>query len=205
MKIFAFADIHCDYELLKKIVSRANRSDIDIVISCGDLSWFGSGIDECFEILSDIKKPTLIISGNHDRNEDINSFCKAHSNFVNINHKKYVFKDHLFVGYAEGGFGHIDPKLKLLSKQFKLFFKEHKGKKVLVLHGPPHGTKCDDRSCWHPPGIHNGSITARNLIEQSDIDLVLCGHIHECGDCMDKIGKAVILNPSKRGKVIEIK
>jgi uncharacterized protein len=205
MKIFAFADLHCDYDLLKKIVLRVNQNDIDIVICCGDLSWFGSGLEECFELLSKINKTVLLISGNHDGNENIDSFCKKYSNCININHKKYVYKDHLFVGYSEGGFGNVDPRLKLLSKKFKDFFKEHKGKKVLVLHGPPHGTSCDDRSCWHPPGIHNGSITARNLIEQSSIDLVLCGHIHECENCMDKIGKTVILNPSKAGKVIEIK
>lgn len=205
MKIFAFTDIHGDIETLKKIVERVNKDDIDIVISCGDLSYFGNGIEEVFKQLSKIKKTVLLISGTHESHDDVEYYCKKYANCININYTKHTYQDHIFVGYGDGGFGDIDPKLKLLSKKFKTFFNEHKGKKVLVLHGPPYGTKCDNRSAWYSDERYNGSKTARNLILESDIDLVLCGHIHECANCVDKIGRTTILNPSHRGKVITIK
>ena len=205
MKLFAFTDLHANLPVLKKIVERVNKPDIDVVICCGDISYFGMGLDECFKLLGLINKTVLMIPGNHETDEDINPFCEQYRNCININHKKYLHEDCLFVGYGDGGFSQADPKLKLLSKKFKTFFAEHDKEKVLVLHGPPYGTECDNKSAWYPDHRHNGCKVARKLIEDVQPNLVLCGHIHECEGDMDKIGETLVLNPSHKGKVITLK
>ncbi|MFA6088709.1 MAG: metallophosphoesterase [Candidatus Woesearchaeota archaeon] len=204
MNIFTFTDLHSDIASLQKIVLRVNKKDIDIVVSCGDLTNFGMKIEEVFLLLSKIKKTVLLIPGNHESDEEMNYFCNVYKNCVNINHKKFIYKNTIFVGYGDGGFVEYDPRLKLLSKQFKKYFKEFAGNKILVLHGPPYGTKCDNRSAWFSGERFNGSKTARTLILESKIDLALCGHIHECEGCQDMIGKTLVLNPSYKGKIIAL-
>ena len=69
------------------------------------------------------------------------------------------------------------------------------GGKVLVSHGPPHGT-CADLSGWKE---HLGSMDLSKAITEMRPEAVLCGHIHEApassGKAICKLGSTQIANP----------
>jgi Icc-related predicted phosphoesterase len=72
------------------------------------------------------------------------------------------------------------------------------GRTIYVLHGPPHGTRCD----LIGPGTHVGSRATRAFIERHQPPLVLAGHIHESpripgGSYVDRIGRTVVANPGQ--------
>lgn len=205
MKFFTFTDIHSDIDTMLEIVERVNEDDIEIVVFVGDISWFGQGTETMFDLLGMINKTVLLIPGNHDSEDEINAYCEIYPNCVNINHKKYEHNGTLFVGYGEGGFSMNDPKLKFLSKKFKNYFDEHDGKKVLLLHGPPYGTTTDAKASWYEDdSSHCGCKVARKLIEDTQVDLVLTGHIHEFEGESDYIGETMVLNPSHKGRIITL-
>ncbi len=69
------------------------------------------------------------------------------------------------------------------------------GGKVIVSHGPPHGT-CADISGWKE---HLGSMDLSKAITEMRPAAVLCGHIHEApvssGKAICKLGSTQIANP----------
>lgn len=67
--------------------------------------------------------------------------------------------------------------------------------KILISHNPPRDTVCDDLG----NGMHVGSVAVREFIEEHQPDACICGHIHE-GVGMDKIGKAMVINPGQFGE-----
>jgi Icc-related predicted phosphoesterase len=69
--------------------------------------------------------------------------------------------------------------------------------KILVSHAPPINT-LDKTS----KGYSGGSKAVREFVEENDIDLVVCGHIHECRGST-KIGKTQVINtgPARMGYV----
>ena len=70
---------------------------------------------------------------------------------------------------------------------------------LLVLHSPPHGTRCD---VIHS-GQHVGSRAIRRFVEAQQPPLVLAGHIHESprtsASYRDIIGRTVVVNPGQFG------
>ncbi|MFI5370105.1 MAG: metallophosphoesterase [Candidatus Eisenbacteria bacterium] len=73
------------------------------------------------------------------------------------------------------------------------------GETVFVMHGPPHGTRCDVIGS----GAHVGSRALRRFIETHQPPLVLGGHIHESprvsSSYRDTIGRTVVVNPGQFG------
>ncbi|TAL56731.1 MAG: serine/threonine protein phosphatase [Nanoarchaeota archaeon] len=66
MRTFAIGDIHGNYELLKKVLGKANFSyEDDKLIILGDIVDRGKYSKECIEELTKIKNKVFII-GNHD-------------------------------------------------------------------------------------------------------------------------------------------
>jgi Icc-related predicted phosphoesterase len=62
--------------------------------------------------------------------------------------------------------------------------------RVLVSHAPPRGTRID-RSVAR---LHVGSPEVRTFLENHDVALCLCGHIHEAGGDEDTVGTARCVN-----------
>jgi hypothetical protein len=200
MKILCFVDIHGNIESLKKLVERAKKDDIDLVICAGDISVFGDKLGKLIEICSKIKKPFLIIHGNHESEEEISKACRPFNNCINIHKAGFSGADFTVLGYGGGGFSKIDKKFEKVSKVFKKIIKE-KGKEkiILVTHAPPYNTKVDMIG-KNPVG--NKSI--RDFITEVKPDLVICGHLHENAGKQDKIGKTLVINPGYKGKIITL-
>ena len=73
MKILAFSDLHRDKKKAEEIVAQADQADV--LIGAGDFGTAGTGTAETLEILQQARKPTLIVPGNHDDSEALQSFC----------------------------------------------------------------------------------------------------------------------------------
>jgi len=62
--------------------------------------------------------------------------------------------------------------------------------RIVVSHPPPRGTAVDRIRL----GLHAGSRSVRQLVEEQQPDLLLCGHIHEAAG-EDRLGRTCLLNP----------
>jgi Icc-related predicted phosphoesterase len=63
------------------------------------------------------------------------------------------------------------------------------GRHVLLSHPPPHGGRLDCTSA----GKHVGSTALRDFIDETQPELVLCGHIHEARG-VEKLGRTTAVN-----------
>ena len=199
MKILAFVDLHGRRTTLKKIVARANKDDIDMVVNAGDLTIFGDKLNSIARELSKIKKPIIMLPYNHETDEEIKNICKKYPQMIYLQKKWLRKKNYLFMGYGGGGFTFIDKKFEKLAVQFKKLIK--KGDRVILIsHAPPYNTKLDILE----NGEHCGNKSIRKFIDKEKPNLVICGHIHPCANKKQKIGKSLIINPGWKGKVIEI-
>jgi Icc-related predicted phosphoesterase len=199
MKILAFVDSHGNVTALKKLVERAKKQDIDLVICAGDISVFGDKLKKLISLFKNIKKPFVIIPGNHEDNSEVTKACKPFQNCVNIHKKAFRGKGSVIFGYGGGGFSLVDKKFEKIAEKFKTKIK-NKEKVILVTHAPPYNTKVD-KIGKNPVG--NKSI--RKFILEAKPHLAICGHLHENAGKIDTIGRTKVVNPGYKGKIIEIK
>ena len=200
MKILTFVDLHGNIGSLRKIVERGKKDDIDLVICAGDISVFGDKLNKLVEMCSKMKKPFLMIHGNHESEEEIDKACRPFETCVNIHRAGFSGPDFTVLGYGGGGFNKVDKGFEKAAKIFKKILKQRQGHKIiLVTHAPPYNTAVD-RIGKNPVG--NKSI--REFIVSAKPDLVICGHLHENAGKKDKIGKTLVINPGYKGKIIAL-
>ena len=133
MKIFAFTDVHGQYDIIQILKKKANKKDIDIVVCTGDFTWFGNHLNEILKDLNTINKPFLIIPGNHEQNSTLSKTSKNLKNIINIHKKIYEFENFNFIGFGTGGFDlfehsfekFIDQKSKILKTKQNLILLTH--------------------------------------------------------------------------------
>ncbi|NQV08846.1 metallophosphoesterase [Candidatus Woesearchaeota archaeon] len=196
MKILAFTDTHGSKRALTKVKEKAKKADI--VICAGDITIFSQDLDKILKELNKLKKPVLIIPGNHELQEEIKHAASKLDNIYPIHNSKFKFNDVLFIGYEGDGFSLKDSGFRKASKKFEKWVKKHE-KVILVTHAPPYGTKLDqlmDDYC--------GNKDIRKFIEKHDIKIAISGHIHENEGKRDKIKNTVVINPGPFGKIINI-
>lgn len=66
----------------------------------------------------------------------------------------------------------------------------HYERRILIIHEPPKDSACDHVG----DGLHVGSQAVREFIEQTNLDLVVTGHIHESTG-QDELGGTPVFNP----------
>ncbi len=197
MKILALVDLHGDMKLLKKLVKRAKEKDIDLVVVAGDLTMFEDHLRYIIRKLNTIGKKVLIIPGNHESEKSLKEVVKDYENCIEFNKKVARFREHVFLGYGEGGFALKDAEFRKLARHW--YGEYQKEKVVLVLHAPPFGTKLDKIN-----GRYVGNKDFRKFIERIKPKLVICGHLHETAGKTDKIGETKVINPGWEGMVVEL-
>jgi hypothetical protein len=198
MKIIAFVDSHGNEDTLKKIVERAKKEDIELVICAGDITIFGNNLNKLIRIMNRIQKPFLIIPGNHEEHIDLQKACKPYQNCINIHKKGFRGNGFIILGYGGGGFSLVDKNFEKIAERFKKIIKDNE-KVILVTHAPPYNTNVDKinkKPC--------GNKSVRKFIQEAKPDLVICGHLHENAEKEDKIKNTRIINPGYKGKIIII-
>ena len=192
LKILSFGDIHEETQNLKKLESELK--ECNIVIISGDLTNY-HGKAQAKKIIDEIKEFKVKVyaqPGNLDQ-EEVNDYLTAEN--INLHGNGFVCGD---VGIFGVGGSNTTPfntpteysEDEISQFLYKGYEKVKKCKtKILVPHMPPKDTKVD----LIGSGMHVGSQSVRDFIETNNLDLCICGHIHEAR-CMDKIGKAEIVN-----------
>ncbi len=71
---------------------------------------------------------------------------------------------------------------------------------VMVCHAPPYGTPLDQIR----PGVHAGSRSVREFVEQRRPAWFFCGHIHEAEGAEAELGATRAINVGKRGYLLEL-
>ena len=198
MKFLTFGDLHDDKPALKDLLARAEKPDIDFVVSVGDISVFGRGLRNILKRFNSLGKKFYVIPGNHESDSMLNELTPEFPNCINFHQKILKMGTYLFLGYGEGGFTLEDPRFRKIAREW---YGKYKGKNiVLVTHQPPFGTKLDFLETRHV-----GNKDFRKFIERIKPKLAISGHLHETVGIRDKIGPTRLVNPGWDGLVIELK
>ena len=191
MKIVALTDIHGIYETASAII-RAEKPDV--VVIGGDLTTVGS-MREAADALDLFHKgcdTILVVAGNMDLPEHDDMFFQMG---CSINGRGRLVGDVGFFGVSGAPHSKLKTPYEISEQRILSLARSGYAEvreapiKIFVPHAPPYGTKLD---IIHP-GIHVGSTSVREFIEDHSPDAVICGHIHE-GRGTDSIERTTIVN-----------
>ncbi len=200
MKILAFVDLHGSFKALKRLEKLAKKENPDIILCAGDVSIFEQNLDYLMHKISRLKKPVLIVHGNHEDEGTLKKSCSLFENITFIHGRTYEFNNVLFIGWGGGGFSLRDKELEKKTKEFKKKMEKF-DKVILLTHAPPYNTRLDkiiEQSC--------GNKTIRNFISENTkkIKVAVSGHLHENAGTEDHVKETRVVNPGPFGKVITI-
>ena len=183
LKILAISDLHgnSEFEIPK---------DVELILVAGDIMPYAPGYQaeevlegkKVIEHLKDSGKPVILVSGNVDYPEEIERMCED-SNITFVPYGKVEFQDYKIIAFS---YGLSYEEIKSFSKEL---FDENDSKTILLTHAPPLDTSTDRVLT----GEHVGELAYREIIEEHQPILHVCGHIHEAQG-KDKIGKATVVN-----------
>jgi len=183
MKILLISDKVVEHLYSATIAERF--SDVDCIISCGDLPNYYLEF-----IVSMLNKPLFYVMGNHNNSSMYSEAGKVSGypeGCINLNDKIIEFKNVILMGlegsmkYSPGTFQYTDiqmawkinrlkPKL-ILNKLFKKKYLD-----VLVTHAPPYKIHDAEDLC------HRGFKSFNKFIEKYKPRFIVHGHIHLYGN-----------------------
>lgn len=198
MKILAFTDVHGNQRTISHILSVAKKEDVDFIVCSGDISFFEGNLDKIISRFKETKKPLIIIHGNHESEDFLKDICKKYNFCIYLHKRSYLFENFVFFGYGGGGFSSRYKDLEIITKKFRTELKKDQ-KVIFVTHAPVYGTKTDYLDLLG----HVGSKSARDFINLVNPVAVICGHLHENEEIVDHVGKTLVINPGKNGKILE--
>jgi Icc-related predicted phosphoesterase len=199
MKLLLFSDIHTDKNHAQNLVNMSAKADL--VIGAGDYGSLRRGINKTIQWLSEINKPTVLVSGNAESYEELKKACSQWPS-ATVLHGTDVER----LGITFFGIGGGIPITPFGSWSYDLTEEEAAALLIncpedaaLTSHSPPEGI-LDVSSA----GKHLGSKSIRQAIEQKSPRLVVCGHIHESGGKRYTFGETTVINAGPRGIFYEI-
>lgn len=199
MRLLLFSDLHANEAAAQHLVTLARS--VDIVIGAGDFGNLRRGIDTAIAMLTAIDKPAVLVPGNAESTAELEAACQAWPS-AHVLHGTGVEIE----GVPFFGIGGGIPVTPFGSWSYD--FSEDEARRlladcpaggVLVTHSPPKGVV--DLSSR---GVNLGSVAIREVIEQQQPELVVCGHIHESAGQQAKIGNSVVVNAGTTGIVWEM-
>ncbi len=198
MKILAATDFHGTSNAESNLSKFLERG-YDCLVLSGDLTQFGP--PEVAESLlkrakSTANVPIFAVPGNCDP-KPILKVLDKHG--ANLHGKCEKSGDITFCGFGGSNLTPFNTPFELteVEIQEELAAIPYNGneKWILVTHAPPHGTKLDEIKA----GIHVGSKSIRQFIEQKQPLISICGHVHEARGT-DELGRTLIVNPGPINK-----
>jgi Icc-related predicted phosphoesterase len=188
MRFLAFSDIHGDLNRVRTLLS----TDVDLFLCAGDVA---NGSRDLFIEFSRIvgRKHLLMVPGNNERPEWI-------PNYMNLHGERKQF-----MGIVFGGLGGSPPT------PFNTVFEWEEDYAYEVLerigyvdvflsHTPPKGTKLS----YTYSGLDVGSEAVRWYIEEYVPRIAVVGHVHEREGMTDKVLSTPLVNPGKKGVIVEV-
>lgn len=194
MKLLLFSDIHLNESYCNRLIKLSN--DVDVVIGAGDYCSLRKDLDKVIERFCSIKKPTVLVPGNSESYEELLLACQDWHSVKVLHGNGVEIQGVLFFGI--GGGIPITPfgswSWDFSESQAEVLLGKCPKNAVLISHSPPKGIL--DKSSF---GLHLGSTTIRNFIQEKSPRLVVCGHIHESGGKTEKIGRTTVINAGPHG------
>ncbi len=188
MKILAIGDIHGSASRVQKIVELIHNKNVELVLITGDLTEFGN-VMEAEEVLKPLKGfKILAVPGNMDSKAVLHLLEEKG---ISLHEKKKKIDKYTFVGFGSGLVGDAGNFLSSEEKIKKALIELMQGEKnvVLLTHLPPLETKLDKSS----RGIPIGSSAVKEILEETQPIVHLCGHAHSSfGE--EKIGNTISIN-----------
>lgn len=197
MKLLAFVDLHGDFKLLKKLLKRGEKEDIELIIVAGDLSTFEGNLSYLLRKLNSLGKKILLIPGNHEGDKSLKEASRSYENCIYFHKKAVRIGNYVFLGYGGSGFALEDQEFRKVAREW--YGEYQKEKVILVTHAPPFGTKVDRLG-----NRYVGNKDFRKFVERIKPKLYICGHLHETAGKQDKIGETIVINPGWEGIVVEL-
>jgi Icc-related predicted phosphoesterase len=196
MRILVASDLHGSERAALEIRLCSLECKARLIVICGDITHFG-GIAQAQELLKRISPPNIplfYVPGNCDPIvladfEDLEDIYNVHGRIQSV--------DDACLGGVGGAppspfatpFELSEERIHQVLSSVSLGL-EGCDKTILVSHSPPAETSLDRTRS----GIHVGSKSIREFVEEVQPILVLCGHIHESMG-KDTIGRSVMVNP----------
>ena len=198
MRLLVFSDLHRDKAAARSIVDRAE--DVDVVVGAGDFAVMREGIEDVMDILREIDRPTVLVPGNGESDDELRAACRGWET-AHVIHGDLVTIDRVeFFGIGAGipitPFGSWS--FDLSEQEAESLLAPCPADVVLVSHSPPYG-HVDQAG-----GAHLGSQAVLETIERVSPRLVVCGHIHGCWGRRSTVGSTPILNAGPDGHVLEV-
>lgn len=199
-KILAIGDLHGDSGLAKRVAKQAEDENVDLIIIPGDLTWLEQPVKNILKPFDKLNKKILLLPGNHETLETIESFENTYLTSKNI-HGNYF--THNNIGFFGAGYStNTGPFWIEESEIFDLLKKSHEKikdakKKIMVVHMHPAGSSSELTG-------FPGSDSITKAIKKFKPNLVINGHIHEAGGLMDEIYGTKIINVARKPTIFEI-
>jgi len=204
MKIYAFTDLHGNPKALAKIKQQVKKMKPDLVICAGDLTIFEHDMETLLKEMNKLSAPVIMLHGNHEEEATIRAMCEPLKNVTFLHLEVAQINGWNILAYGGGGFQEKYLDFEELSQQKEIKNLDWK-RTILVTHAPPYGTKLDNVSDLGEEAWHVGSTSFTKLVKKYQPPLFITGHIHECFNQEDKIGKTLTVNPGPFGKLFEVK
>jgi len=199
-KILAVGDIHGDTGLVKRLVEKAEKEEIDLIILAGDLTLAEASTERIVGPFLKLKKQVLLIPGNHESIATADFLAEMYPPTKNIHGYSFIKKDIGIFGAGGGDVINVTPDREIFNLLKKgndsLELKKIK-KKIMVTHMHHKGSKAEFSG-------FAGSEAVKRALKEFKPDFLISAHIHEAGGIEEKIGKTKIINVSRKEKIFEI-
>lgn len=196
LRVLAAGDFHGDSKTSQRLANMAEKEKVDLVILTGDLT----GMVQTKNIIQPFiekHQKVLFVPGNWETTEDADNLSKMY-NMKNIEKHYLKYKDVGIFGLGSANWT-LYPDEERTFKKLKAENEKIKNleRKILVSHMHAAGTKSELSG-------FEGSLALRKAIEEFQPDLFISGHIHELEGVEEKVGKTLVVNVGRKGKIFEI-
>lgn len=203
MKILAAGDLHGDVAAAKKLALRAEKENVDLVILTGDIVNADQKTDNLIGPFLAKHKKVIFVPGNHDSFATADFLAEIYP--IRNLHGYTVRYDH--IGFFGCGGANIGLEQLKESEMFDMLKQGNEKvsamsgikKKVMLTHVHPSHTKMETFSQFIP-----GSKGIKQAVDEFQPDILLCSHVHEAEGIEEKIGKTLVINVGKQGKIIDL-
>jgi Icc-related predicted phosphoesterase len=199
MKLLLFSDIHLNENHCRRVIDLS--SNVDVVIGAGDYCSLRKNLDQVIDVLQVIKKPTILVPGNSENYDELLEACNDWPSSKVLHGNGVEIQGQLFFGIGGGipetPFG--DWSWDFTEEQAEKLLEKCPKNAILISHSPPKGIL--DKSSF---GLHLGSHTIRNFIQEKSPKLIVCGHIHESGGMIEKHGNCTVINAGPHAMVYDL-
>ncbi len=202
MLIYAFTDLHGNTKALEQVKRAVKEKKPDLILFLGDLTIFERELDPLLSRVNLLGPPVLMLHGNHEEESSLRKASVRFSRITFLHKKTRVIGGFTFIGHGGGGFSEKYPDLEELAKSQEWRALDWE-RVVFMSHAPPYGTRLDDVGQsgeeWHV-----GSKTLAKLVQRRQPLLVLAGHIHDCFNQEELLGKTLAANPGPNGRLFDL-